>query len=63
MGALPKQRVSHARKGERRAHFHLELPKLVLCPQCRSPRLSHHACPRCGTYRGHRIFWPKERKR
>ena len=45
MGALPKQRTSHARQGERRAHHHLRIPQLVACPQCKRPRLSHHACP------------------
>jgi large subunit ribosomal protein L32 len=62
MGALPKQRVSHARKGERRAHMHLDLPQLVTCPQCKKPRLSHHACPTCGTYRGRQVFLPKTKK-
>lgn len=56
MGALPKQRISHARQGERRAHHQLTLPQLVACPQCKRPRLSHHACPSCGTYRGRQVF-------
>ena len=41
MGALPKQRISHARQGERRAHHHLELPQLVACPNCKRPRRAH----------------------
>ncbi len=63
MGALPKQRVSHARKGERRAHMHLTPPQLVACPQCRKPRLSHHACPHCGYYRGRQVFVPRSQKK
>ena len=62
MGALPKQRISHARQGERRAHHSLDLPQLVACPQCKKPRLSHHACPNCGTYRGRQVFLPKTQK-
>ena len=62
MGALPKQRTSHARQGERRSHHHLDLPQLVACPQCKKPRLAHHACPNCGTYRGRQIFFPKSEK-
>ena len=62
MGALPKQRVSRARQGERRSHHHLELPQLVACPHCRKPRLAHHACPNCGYYRGRQIFFPKSEK-
>jgi large subunit ribosomal protein L32 len=63
MGALPKQRTSHARKGKRRSHQALKLPQLVACPQCRRPRLSHHACPNCGTYRGRQVFLPRTKKR
>jgi len=62
MGALPKQRISHARQGERRAHHHLDIPQLVACPQCKRPRLSHHACPNSGTYRGRQVFLPKTQK-
>jgi large subunit ribosomal protein L32 len=62
MGALPKQRVSHARQGKRRAHHHLEVPQLVACSQCKRPKLSHHACPHCGTYRGRTVFFPKTNK-
>ncbi|MEE8386150.1 MAG: 50S ribosomal protein L32, partial [Dehalococcoidia bacterium] len=36
----------------RRAHLASPVATLVVCPQCRSPRPSHHACPTCGTYRG-----------
>ncbi|BCL81406.1 50S ribosomal protein L32 [Ktedonobacteria bacterium brp13] len=62
MGALPKQRTSHARQGERRAHHQLKLPQLVVCPQCKSIRRSHHACPNCGTYRGRQVFEPRTQK-
>jgi large subunit ribosomal protein L32 len=63
MGALPKQRVSRARQGERRAHLRLTLPQLVACPQCKRPRLAHHACPNCGTYRGRQVLFPKPKKK
>ena len=63
MGALPKQRVSRARQGERRSHHHLKLPQLVACPQCHRPRLAHHACPNCGMYRGRQVFLPKAKKK
>lgn len=61
MGALPKQRISHARQGRRRAQHRLTLPQLVACPQCRKPRRAHHACPNCGTYRGRQVFLPKSK--
>jgi len=57
MGALPKQRISKARKGNRRAHHHIELPKLINCenPECRAKKVAHHVCPICGTYRGRQV--------
>jgi large subunit ribosomal protein L32 len=63
MGALPKQRVSPARQGQRRAHHRLKLPQLVACPQCKKPRLSHHACPNCGTYRNRQVFLPRTKNK
>lgn len=62
MGALPKQRTSPARQGKRRSHLHLTLPQLVVCTNCRQPRLSHHACPNCGYYRNRQVFLPKAKK-
>ena len=63
MGALPKQRVSPARQGKRRAHHRLKLPQLVACPQCKKPRLSHHACPNCGTYRNRQVSLPRTKNK
>jgi large subunit ribosomal protein L32 len=37
----------------------VKLPQLTICPQCRQPRLSHHACPNCGTYRGRQVLKAK----
>jgi large subunit ribosomal protein L32 len=62
MGALPKQRISHARQGERRAHHHLKMPQINVCPQCKQPQLAHHVCLHCGTYRGRQVFLPKTQK-
>ncbi len=52
MGALPKQRISRKRRGDRRSQQHLKPLHLVECPQCHNPRLTHHACPACGYYKG-----------
>jgi large subunit ribosomal protein L32 len=38
------------------------MPHLVACHQCRSPRLPHHACPVCGTYRGRTVFRVEEER-
>jgi large subunit ribosomal protein L32 len=56
MGATPKQRISSKRRGDRRSQQHLKPVQLVECPQCHSPRLPHHVCPNCGTYRGRQVL-------
>ena len=48
MGALPKQRTSHARQGERRSHQHWLYRNWLPAHSAKAP-LSHHACPNCGT--------------
>jgi large subunit ribosomal protein L32 len=53
---LPKRKVSHARQGDRRAHAALTTPHLVECSHCHQPRLTHHACPNCGWYRGRQVL-------
>jgi large subunit ribosomal protein L32 len=56
MAPLPKKKISTSRKKRRRAHIDVSVPNLVACPQCRSPRVAHRACPTCGTYRGREIL-------
>jgi large subunit ribosomal protein L32 len=50
--AVPKRKVSKARRDKRRATHALEAPRLSTCPQCGSPKQSHRVCPTCGTYKG-----------
>lgn len=56
MAPLPKKKTSLARKRRRRAHISAPTVNLVTCPQCRSPKTSHRACPTCGTYRGRDVL-------
>ena len=63
MGALPKQRISRHRQGNRRRHHYLTLPHLVTCKSCGELRRSHHVCPNCGMYRGRQVIVIEERKR
>ena len=51
----PKRRHSKARRDKRRAHDHLQVPGLSLCPNCHEPKLPHRVCPNCGTYRGREV--------
>jgi large subunit ribosomal protein L32 len=60
MGALPKQRISRARQGNRRRHHFLKPPQLVECRSCHQMRRSHHVCPNCGMYRGRQVIQIEE---
>ena len=58
--AVPKRKVSKARKRKRRSHHALTAPNVVNCPECGEPRLSHRACPACGFYNGRKVFAAEE---
>lgn len=50
--AVPKGKISKARKHSRRANWKLELPSIVECPHCHKMHLAHHVCKNCGYYNG-----------
>jgi len=56
MGAVPKRRISKARRDRRRAHDFIQPFHLVRCPNCGAMKRSHHMCLECGTYRGREIL-------
>lgn len=48
--AVPRNRLSNARKNSKRSH-HAKVPKqLSKCGACGAPRLPHHSCLACGAY-------------
>ena len=51
----PIKRHSKSRRNMRRAHDFLKPVATSACPKCRAPKLPHHACPTCGTYKGREI--------
>ena len=55
--AVPKRKVSHARKMKRRSNvWKLEQPtNIVKCPQCGEPILAYRVCKACGFYKGEEI--------
>ncbi|MBX6342586.1 MAG: 50S ribosomal protein L32 [Thermomicrobiaceae bacterium] len=63
MGALPKQRVSPGRQGNRRRFHVLKLPQLMTCPTCGEKKETHHVCPNCGTYKGRQVLDVNKRAR
>jgi large subunit ribosomal protein L32 len=61
--AVPKRKYVKSRQGKRRSHLTLNVPKLVECPQCHSPKLPHHVCPTCGSYAGRDVIKIKSPKK
>ena len=57
--AVPRNRLSNARKNSKRAH-HAKKPKFTApCPNCGGVRLPHMICQSCGAY-GDRIVLAKK---
>ncbi|MBQ9428682.1 MAG: 50S ribosomal protein L32 [Clostridia bacterium] len=54
--AVPKAKVSKARRDKRRSSvWKLALPGMVKCPKCGAYHLSHRVCKACGYYDGKEI--------
>lgn len=62
MAGQPKKKISHANQGMRRSHLALAELNLVPCPQCRTLKRPHEACPHCGTYRGRQVITIKTKR-
>jgi large subunit ribosomal protein L32 len=51
--AVPKSKVSKARRDKRRSsHWKLAAPAVATCPKCGAFRLPHRLCKACMTYNG-----------
>lgn len=48
--AVPRNRVSNARKNSRRAHMAKKPKSTSACSNCGVQRLNHTMCPGCGYY-------------
>ena len=53
--AVPKRKVSKARRNSRKAKWKLAIPGVVACPQCGEPKMSHRICKACGYYNGKEV--------
>ena len=59
--AVPKSKVSKARRDKRRnTHWKLDTPNILACSNCEAFRLPHRACKACGTYKGREVIEVKE---
>lgn len=54
--AVPKAKVSRARRDKRRSSvWKLDAPALSKCTQCGALKMPHRVCPVCGYYKGKEI--------
>ena len=54
--AVPKKKVSRARRGNRRSHDTIILRTIVECPNCGAEKLPHQVCSSCGFYNKRKII-------
>ena len=54
--ALPKGKISKARKHSRQANWKISAPSIVKCPRCQMMKLSHRVCNHCGYYDGRDVL-------
>ena len=54
--AVPKRRMSKARKRSRRSQHSAAGIRFQPCPRCQSPKLPHRVCDTCGYYRGKKLI-------
>ena len=48
-------------KGGRAKYYNsVELPQMMDCPNCDTPKVMHRACPQCGHYRGRQVVEPED---
>ncbi len=48
--AVPQNKITKSRRGNRRSHDALVAGNPAECPSCGELRRPHHICPVCGTY-------------
>lgn len=54
--AVPKRKVSKARRDSRRANWKLTVPNLGKCSKCGALVMSHRVCKACGTYKNKAVI-------
>ena len=61
--AVPKKKVSKARRDKRRSNnWKLALPGMTTCPKCGKVILAHRVCKACGYYGGKEVLKVEESK-
>ena len=60
--AVPKRKVSKARRDDRKANWRASAPTLVECSHCKAQIPSHTVCPECGYYDGREVIAKKNKE-
>jgi len=63
MVPLPKHKTPKSKQGRRRSHLALNGPAIDYCPQCHSPKRTHHVCLTCGVYGGREVIKIETKKK
>jgi large subunit ribosomal protein L32 len=61
--AVPKGKVSKARRNSRKANWKVLTPSIVECPNCHEMKKPHVVCSKCGYYNGKEVIAQKEAKK
>lgn len=48
MGGVPLKHHSKSKVGRRRAHLALKKKKMLVCVNCKGPKMPHRICAQCG---------------
>lgn len=60
--AVPKGKISKARRNSRKANWKVATPSIVECPQCKEAKQPHIACKKCGYYNGKVVIEKKNKE-
>ncbi len=58
--AVPKRKTSKSQRDKRRTHQKLSAPTVTECSECGEPKLPHHVCRECGSYKGQAVLSAEE---
>ena len=61
--AVPKRKVSKARRNSRKATWTAAAPTLVECPHCKAQIKAHTVCGACGYYNGKEVIAVKSKEK
>jgi len=58
--AEPKKKTSKANTRSRRHQIKMSNPAMVYCEKCHQPKLRHHVCAACGSYKNKEVLSTRE---